>query len=406
MYSVYRSSRMFRVRTMRQFALMILLAVFSGFASPQTQQTNTSQESAAPKKSRMVGTVKLIAGETVTLTTDSGSEVTIRLAPDARLARMEPGQTDIKAAPPIKISDVQVGDRMLAAGTPSADGRSFTASTAVIMKKSDVAEKQEREREEWQRNGTGGVVKAVDAANGTITISTGTLASTTLLVNVSKDTVIRRYAPDSVKFEDAKPGTLGEIKPGDQLRARGSKSQDGKELKADEVVSGTFRSIPATAVSTDPANGTIVVNDLATKRTVTLKVGSESQMHQIPPTFAQGIAMRLRGGAASPAGGTGAGPAAQRPGEANPANGARAGGAHDFQRILNRMPPVTLNEVHKGDALMIVATEGTAQVPSTVIILLSGVEPILAAASPQQASTILSPWNLSTGTNAGTGDAP
>src|SRR5579863_1203570 len=107
MYSVYRSSRMFRVRTMRQFALMILLAVFSGFASPQTQQTNTSQESAAPKKSRMVGTVKLIAGETVTLTTDSGSEVTIRLAPDARLARMEPGQTDIKAAPPIKISDVQ-----------------------------------------------------------------------------------------------------------------------------------------------------------------------------------------------------------------------------------------------------------------------------------------------------------
>ena len=55
---------------------------------------------------------------------------------------------------------------------------------------------------------------------------------------------------------------------------------------------------------------------------------------------------------------------------------------------------------------MIVATEGAADSPSQVIILLSGVEPILIAASPSAASTILSPWNLSTGANAGTGDTP
>ena len=74
--------------------------------------------------------------------------------------------------------------------------------------------------------------------------------------------------------------------------------------------------------------------------------------------------------------------------------------------MLNRMPAVSLGELTKGSAVMIVATEGTEQTPSTVIILLSGVEPILTAASPVQASTILSPWNLSTGANAGTGDTP
>ena len=74
--------------------------------------------------------------------------------------------------------------------------------------------------------------------------------------------------------------------------------------------------------------------------------------------------------------------------------------------MLNRMPAVNISDLQKGSALMIVATEGTADTPSEVIILLSGVEPILTAASPRDASTILSPWNLSAGGNAGTGDAP
>jgi hypothetical protein len=156
------------------------------------------------------------------------------------------------------------------------------------------------------------------------------------------------------------------------------------------------------------------VTDLANKRPATLKVASDSQMHKLPAMFAQRIAMRLKGGAAS---GTGGGAAAGGPppgaqgGHALPdggpsPGGVRPGGAPDFQQMLNRMPATSLGELQKGDAVMIVATEGSAESSSTVIILLSGVEPILAAASPSQASTILSPWNLSTGANAGTGDTP
>jgi len=375
-------------------------------------QADASQQ-AATKKARAVGAVKAISGSSITLQTDAGSEMTVTVQPTTRLVRMEPGQTDLKSAPTIQLSDVQVGDRLLVAGARSDDGKSLAATTAVVMKKSAVAEKQQQDREAWQKNGVGGVVKAIDAAAGTITLSTGTLASNLITIHVSKDTIIRRYAPNSVKFDDAKPGTLDQIKVGDQLRARGTKSEDGKDLTAAEIVSGTFRSIPATVISTDAASNSITVTDLVTKRPVTLKVGSDSQMHQLPAMFAQRIALRLKGGAAGAGAESGQGnptaPAHPQAGAGAPSGGGsgqRAGGTPDFQQMLDRMPSVSLSDLQKGSALMIVATEGTADAPSEVIILLSGVEPILTAASPRQASTILSPWNLSAGANAGTGDAP
>lgn len=391
-------------------AVLLSISTLPGWAMGQTD----SSQSSAPKKARAVGAVKAISGSSVALQTDAGVEMTVTIQPTTRLLRMEPGQTDLKSAAAIQLSDVQVGDRLLVAGAPSADGKSIAATTAVLMKKSDVAEKQQQDREAWQKNGVGGVVKSIDAAAGTMTLSTGTLASNLITIHVSKDTIIRRYAPNSVKFDDAKPGTLDEIKVGDQLRARGTKSEDGKELTAAEIVSGTFRSIPATVISTDAASDSITVTDLVTKRPVTLKVGPDSQMHQLPAMFAQRIAMRLKGGAAgATADGSQGAPAtpAHPPGsggqpQGGAGSGQRAGGAPDFQQMLNRMPSVSLSDLQKGSALMIVATEGTADAPSEVIILLSGVEPILTAASPRQASTILSPWNLSAGANAGTGDAP
>jgi hypothetical protein len=308
------------------------------------------------------------------------------------------------------MQDLQVGDRLLAGGTAADDGKSVLATTAIVMTKADIAEKQEQDREEWQKHGVAGVVKAIDAGTETIQLSTGTLAAEKLTIHVSQSTIIRRYAPDSVKFDDAKPGALDQIKTGDQLRARGTRSADGGELTADEIVSGTFRNIAGTVIASDQGNSSVTVMDLATKRPVTLKITTDSQMHKLPPMVAQRIAMRLKGIAPGNRGGGAAGGPprmanAERPSPGN-GPGQRPGGAPDFQQILSRMPAVTLADLQKGDALMIVATEGSANSPSTAIILLSGVEPILTAA-PSQAGTILSPWNLSTGGAAGAmGDTP
>jgi hypothetical protein len=395
------------------FVVVVFIALLAApklFAAAQKEGT---EQTGAPKsRVRAVGTIKAITGDTIAVTTDTGAEVNVILQPSTRMVRSIPGQTDLKSASPIQVQDLQVGDRLLASGTASEDGKSVLAATAIVMKKSDIAEKQEQDREEWQKHGVGGVVKAVDAETGTIKIPTGTLPAKDLTIHVAKNAIIRRYAPDSVKFDDAKPGTLDQIKLGDQLRARGTRSADGNELTADEIVSGTFRNIAGTVVATDQGNNSVTVMDLASRWPVTLKITADSQMHKLPTMFAQRIAMRLKG--ITPGGGASGAAAAGGPPRTTdadaPANGNgpghRAGGGPDFQQMLSRMPAISLTDLQKGDALMIVATEGSADSPSTAIILLSGVEPILTAA-PSQAGTILSPWNLSTGGVAGAmGDAP
>jgi hypothetical protein len=397
---------------MKVFVVVVCVAMFAA-SQPVgvAQKEGTQSTTAAKSRVRAVGTIKSITGNTIAVTTDTGAEVNVVIQPSTRLVRSVPGQTDLKSASPIQMQDLQVGDRLLAGGTAAEDGKAVLATTAIVMKKADIAEKQEQDREEWQKHGVAGVVKAVDAGTETIQISTGTLAAEKLIIHVSQNTIIRRYAPDSVRFDDAKPGALDQIKTGDQLRARGTRSADGSELAADEIVSGSFRNVAGTVIATDQGNSSVAVMDLATKRPVTLKITADSQLHKLPPMVAQRIAMRLKG--MTPGGGAAGGAVGGSPRVANaerpsPGNGPgqRPGGASDFQQMLSRMPVVTLADLQKGDALMIVATEGSANSPSTAIILLSGVEPILTAA-PSQAGTILSPWNLSTGGVAGAmGDAP
>jgi hypothetical protein len=80
------------------------------------------------------------------------------------------------------------------------------------------------------------------------------------------------------------------------------------------------------------------------------------------------------------------------------AGNSRPGGPPDVQQMLKRMPAATLADLQKGDAVMIVATQGTANRPPAAITLLSGVEPILSASpNTNRAALLLSPWNLGGG---------
>jgi hypothetical protein len=361
---------------------------------------------------KAVGTVKSVSGNSVVLTTDSGSEQAVTFGDSARIVRATPGQTDLKSATPIQVTDIQIGDRVSARGQ-AGEGNAVLASSAIVMKQGDIADKQQRERDEW-RKGVGGIVKEVNATANTISIGNAMVASgKPILIHISTEATLRRYAPDSVKFDDAKPGSLDQIKPGDQLRARGTKNADGTEFTAQAIVSGAFRDIAGTVVSTDAANNTITLTDLTTKKPVIVKVTVDSQLRKLPQFMAMGIAMRLKGGtpgaagAGAPGHGQGQGSAADQggPGAQGGTGGNWRGGGNgtpDFQQMLSRMPAVTVSDLNKGDAVMLVATEGSEASGPTVITLLAGVEPILTAGpAGTSPSTILSPWNLSAPAGAG-----
>ncbi len=105
-------------------------AVPSGQAAPQAT---------AGAATRRIGAVKAITGTTITLTPDTGPEVSISVLPVTRILRIAPGEKDPEAnATPIQLQDMQVGDRILVSGTASADNQSLIASTIVAMKRSDL----------------------------------------------------------------------------------------------------------------------------------------------------------------------------------------------------------------------------------------------------------------------------
>lgn len=369
-----------------------------------------AQEASGATLARRIGAITAIQGNTLTLTPDGGAGVAVTVEPNARILRIEPGAKDLKSATAVALQDLRVGDRVRVRGQAT-DPNSIRALEIIVMARSDLEVRRQQEQQDWQKRGVGGLVDKADPATGTVTVSvTGFGGKKEIAVHTTPSTIFRRYAPDSVKFDDAKPSTLADIQPGDQLRARGPHNPDSSEITADEVVTGSFRNIAGTVNSVDLSAGTVNVQDLLSKKAVVVKIKPESQLHKLPPEFAQRIAMRLKAsmragapGAASAEKGAPSAPAAgMKPtdGMGHPAggmNGAgigggmRAGGG-DFQQLLSRMPAVSLADLHKGDALLIVATKESAG-GGTAITMLSGVEPILEAAPSSQAM-MLTPWSL------------
>jgi hypothetical protein len=367
---------------------------------------------------RRIGAIKSINGTVITLAPDSGSPIVVNIQANTRFLRIAPGEKDLKNATPIALTDLQVGDRILVGGKLSDDGASLAASSIVAMKAADVEARQQQSRDDWQKRGLGGVVDSVDAANGVVNVSIPSLAGKKIIaVHTTTATIVRRYSQDSVKFEDAKASTLQQIQQGDQLRARGDRSADGKEFTAEEIVTGIFPYIVGTIKSVDASAGTLTVQDILSKKTVDVKVTADSQLHKIPAEMAQRFAARLKSATSGGAPAAGSAGSTRANGQAPPAagtggsaaggvgGGSRPGGAPDFQQILSHLPSSTLADLQlqKGDAVVILATQGSTTTPSTAITLLSGVEPILQAAPNASQAMMLTPWSLGGGPGGDTG---
>lgn len=369
-----------------------------------------------PARTNLVGAVQAIdpANGQITLHTDDGRTVTVVPHAGARFLRLPPGEKSLAAATPITAADIGAGDRVLARGELSDDKTSLAATTLVIMTKADIAKKQQADQAEWQKRGVGGLVTAVDAKAGEVTIKTRVMGEMKPLIIVADEkTQVRRYAPDSVKFADAKPGAVADIKVGDQVRALGTKSEDGTRYAAEEMVSGSFRNVAATVTTIDAAANTMKVMDLTTKKPLLVHLNADSMLRKLPEMMARMIAMRASGGAGGAGAAGGAGGNWQGPGGAQRAPGAptgapaggpggpggpggmRGGRGGDMQQMLERLPAIKLEDLKPGDAIIVSSTEGADAGQVTAITLVAGVEPILTAApGGTQRARMLGSWNL------------
>ena len=246
---------------------------------------------APPALKSVVGEVTAIdaAGKQIKLKGDDGVAYTVILGDNTSFLRVAPGEKDLKKATKIAFTDVMVGDRALALEKDS----TVPARAVVIMTKGDLAQKHEQDREEWQKRGIVGVVSALNPENKEVTVTTRGRDSKTVTIDASAAT-FRRYAPDSVKFADAKPSSFADLQPGDTVRALGDKNEDGTHLKAEELVSGSFETIAGTVDSVDPATGEVRITNLQTKKPVVVRTNQNSLLRRLDPQMAAMLARRLR----------------------------------------------------------------------------------------------------------------
>jgi co-chaperonin GroES (HSP10) len=366
-------------------AAMVMAALTVGLSAlPAMGLGVGSAAQAAPAVQRQAGTVKSTSATGLTLTTRAGQDVTVTVPDTVKVLVVAPGSKDLKSATEGTLSDVAVGDRVLVMGEAGGSASEMTASRVILMKAQAIAATHQAEEEAWAKGG-GGIVKSVDAATGTIVIASG---MKTVTVTVTPQTIVRRYSGESVRFADAKVSTIGEIHKGDQLRVRGTRSADGSAITADELVTGTFRNYSGLIASINVSDGTVMLKDLVTKKTVTIAVGPNSDVRQLPPMLAGRVAARMKGAAAG-AGGSGEHGAPAEDG----AQRERSAGM-DLSQMLSRLPTQTLAGLKAGDAVMIVATSPASDTETPMAVtLLTGVDAILSA-SPKGQTMTLSPWSL------------
>jgi hypothetical protein len=360
---------------------LVLVGVLAGFTA-DAQTTNptaqVSDENITPN--RAVGELKVIdaAARQLIIKTDAGSLITVVLNDRTTYMRVAPGEKSLINATKIAFADLAEGDRVAAMGKVADDHKSVPARAVLVMTKADIAKKQEAERAEWKKRGVLGIITALKPETKEITISSRTMAGPqALIIPVSDKVEVRRYAPDSIKFADAKPAKFDELKVGDQLRALGERSADGSAFNAEKVVTGSFKTVAGTVTAIDLATGEVKINDLQTKQPLMIVVKQDAVLRKFPAANETGGLMMGRG------------PGAGGPGPGGPRGGTRmGGGGMNIQDMLERLPIISIADVKAGDTIIVSSTRGADPSRLTAISLISGADTllnILAARQPQAA---------------------
>jgi preprotein translocase subunit YajC/antitoxin (DNA-binding transcriptional repressor) of toxin-antitoxin stability system len=324
--------------------------LFAGALNAQT----TAQTDPAITALSVMGVVSDLKSDTrqVIVTTAAGSQVTVTLSDRTVFMRIPPGEKTkdkfIKIAP----TDFALGDSVFARGRMSEDRKTMPALEFYVMSKGDIAEKRDRERGAWSKRGIAGTISAVNAETKEITVEARTVEGPKpIVVAATADTKFRRYAPDSVRFDDAKTGTFADLKVGDQLRALGT--PDGARFTPEEIVTGSFQTISGTITEIDAEKKEIKIKE----QPVTIVLSKDSSMRRLTPEMVTALSA---------------------PG--------KPGG--DLQEKFDQLPTFTLQELKAGDSILISSTKGADPARVTAIAVVSGVGPLLQNSQTRRATAV------------------
>lgn len=383
------------------FSMLLLMGMF----------TALFPQAAGVKPSVATGDVISIDARKIVLRTKDGP-LDVPLSDKTEYKRVPPENPVLKAAAASSFGDIGTGDKLVVTGILSDDKKTLPARSVYLMTKSDIVQKNVKESERWSTRGVSGRVASVDQTTHQIKIEVRGLGNVTTVVLTPKDGAkILRYAPNSVKFNEAKASSLTDIQAGDMLRALGDRSADGVSFAAEEIITGAFRTVAGTVKTIDVAKNEVVITDAQTKKDITVELGSASVLKKFPEEMAQRMAAMQNGaaGGARPGGVAGAGSGGAAPvgqggqggqggpgrsgaapggqaGQGGPGRGGFGGPRGGIDEMLERFPNITAADLKTGDVIAVSSTKTDALDRITAIKLLAGIEPFLRAAQAQAAA--------------------
>jgi hypothetical protein len=283
---------------------------------------------------------------------DSGEALFFPFGTETEVVQIPPGERGLGQATPASVTGILVGDRVMVSFVPDM----AEARRIVLISSPDIAKRNEAEKLDWKKRGVSGIATSQRGSEITVEIRTPEGAHSAI-VTVTEKTKIRRYAPDSVKFSDAIASSIGEIAPGDQVRARGLKSEDGSRVTAEEVVFGSFltRLGPITAIHREA--GEIQIQEVATKKLLTIRVIADSQLKMMPDMRSM-ISARPTSHTAPPA-------------------------QFDIQTTMERLPAARIEDLKVGGSVIVTSTKGARSDAVTAILLLANAEFLVQMAQGQ-----------------------
>lgn len=336
------------MKTFGSIRVLCVLALLAS-ASVLTAQSTAPTSDPAITSLSVMGVVTDLKPDTrqVSVKTAAGNVVTVTLSDRTTFMRIPPGEKTKDKFVPIGATDFAVGDTVFARGRMTEDRKSMPALEFYVMSQTDIAQKRERERDEWNKRGVAGTVSSLNATTNEISLDLQTPdGPKPIVVAAGAQTQFRRYAPDSVRFSDAKPSSFAELKVGDQLRALGTKSADGARFTPEEIVAGSFQTIGGAITAINLEKQEIKINDLQSKQAVTIVVTKDSSLRKYP-------------------------------------------GTGDLQETFEQLPAFTLQELKAGDSILISSTKGADPARVTAIAIVSGVGPLLQKAQGNRAAVSL-----------------
>lgn len=384
-----RCLRVRKAQVMRALVFTVIATITLTLASSVSYAQGDDPNIAAK---HAIGEVKTVdaAAKQLTIKTDAGSLVTVSVTDKTSYKKLAPGEQSLTNATDVTFSDIGEGDRIMARGNVAEDRKSVPASMVILMTKGDITKKQEAERAEWRRRGILGVITALKPEAKEITISNRTMAGLqSVVIPVSDTTEMRRYAPDSIKFGDARESDFSELKVGDQLRALGDRTtEDPLRFKPQKIVTGSFRTVGGVVTAVDAVTGEIKINDLEKKTPFTIVIKQDAVLRRFPSDMGAMMGGFNRGG---PGGGApGAAPANSQPARAGQGQAARPQGgpggpgrSFNINDMLERLPVISVADVKVGDTIVVSSTQGVDPHRLTAISLVTGADTLLAMLAPR-----------------------